>query len=172
MHYPLQAPEEAHPSHSTHIRENRIARFNPVNTLNNNTRAVPLVLAMRRMHIMSASITLTTPSTPINDAHQEGYSFIDATRHFLTCNGIQRRLDASTLSGVVYSHQHLPHLSTMCTTGGFFLPQSQQMVDCIQNLRRFILNNTLHAYQRCAPGGLLVYRGRESLNRRSERSYQ
>ena len=67
----------------------------------------------------------TTPSTPINDAHQEGYSFIETLRYSLTSNGIQRTLDPLTLSGVGFAYQHLPHLSTMCTAGGFFLSTDQ-----------------------------------------------
>lgn len=73
-------------------------------------------------------ISSTTPSTPLHDAHQEGYSFIKVAFSVLHPDGRQNPLDASTLPGVTYSHQHLPHLSTMCTAGGFFLPKSQQVV--------------------------------------------
>jgi hypothetical protein len=72
-------------------------------------------------------ISSTTPSTPLHDAHQEGYSFIEVAFSVLYSDGIENPLDRSTLSGVVYVYQHLPHLSTMCTTGGFFLPTCQEV---------------------------------------------
>ncbi|WPJ97524.1 hypothetical protein SH580_07350 [Coraliomargarita algicola] len=52
---------------------------------------------------------------------------LEVTNNSSHPNGIQNMFDVKTGYAAHYIHQHLPHLSTMCTTGGFFLPKSQKV---------------------------------------------
>ena len=66
------------------------------------------------------------PTTNGRGAHQWAYSFLVVAWYISYPNGIPNMFDVNIGCDAHYAHQHLPHLSTMCTTGGFFLSKRKE----------------------------------------------